>query len=77
VGFQRIRPNRRGSDRHGGSIFELAFSRSADCDTTLHCSRYLSNRHTGQRRRIGPTPINNKYGNGTVADDGRYAALWN
>jgi hypothetical protein len=54
----------------------LAFSRSADCDTTLHCSRNLSNRHTGQRRRIGPTPINNnKYGNDD--DDGRYAGLWN
>lgn len=46
----------------------------ADCDDTLHCSRYLLDRDTGVRRRIGPAPVNDNEG-GVVSRDGRYAAL--
>lgn len=50
---------------------------TAECDAELRCARYLVNRDTGQRRRIGAAPVNlNAYGNGTISDNGRYAALW-
>lgn len=50
---------------------------TAECDSTLRCSRFLVDRDSGKRRRIGHAPINNNtYGNGTISDDGRFAALW-
>ena len=50
---------------------------TADCDAQLRCSRYVIDRGTGDQRRIGRAPINNNtYGNGTISDNGRYAALW-
>lgn len=50
---------------------------TAECDATLRCSRYLVDRGNGQHRRVGDAPINmNTYGNGTISNNGRYAALW-
>ena len=59
----------------------LAVGRSqvlaTDCDSTLHCSRYLVDRSTGARQVVGPAPVNDDVGgNGAVSDNGHYAALW-
>lgn len=48
---------------------------TADCNSTLECSRYLVDRTSGEQRRLGTVPANS-YADGTVSDDGRYAALW-
>lgn len=50
---------------------------TVECDAELHCARYLVDRDSGQRRRIGGAPVNiSAYGNGTISDNGHYAALW-
>lgn len=48
---------------------------TADCDRAMHCSRYLFDRDSGQRQRIGPAPVTDNE-SGTVSRDGRHAALW-
>lgn len=47
-----------------------------DCDSTLHCSRYVVDRDTGHRRRIGPAAPTNMNESGTISHNGRLAALW-
>ena len=47
-----------------------------DCDDRLRCSRYLLDRDTGVRRRIGPAPVNDNE-SGVMSRDGRYAVLRN
>lgn len=48
---------------------------TVDCNSSLKCTSYLINRASGEQRRLG-TVRPNIDGNGTLSDDGRFAALW-
>ena len=48
---------------------------TVDCNSSLKCSSYLLDRETGGQRRLTAVAADID-GNGTVSDDGRYAALW-